>query len=461
MNSIPVIDSFKVSRKILLFLLCNLNLSCATKELSGNLITLPQKTKYEFDFDFSHPEKVREQIRKIGQLNNPDNQQKLIQILVAFTSLNKNIEDSNIKLLSHSKTQIYLNSFCAVSGRAAPEENEVFRWVKGYPDIQLIREVTTLFNKDPSLGKSQIQEIIWNLENKTYFEDYPDNLKRILVQASHHAKLILPSQIKSRVADELMPDDIKQALDIVEGQYHTLEDFKKRIDSIKSKNILPKNYNASTLPSTHLTASTTSSGYSTQNITLYNSTNKDQILKITDYYLMPVRSDVQPIILASILPYNDEIKKILEDAALKMLGYIGSQYPTLNADEKDLVKKRPIESAIAFYNAIVAEQRGESAYPKSKPNGESDALRHFAWAALLTRDIGEDKAYIFLHAHETTLGQSPAEKSMDDFNNKQGISSANALLKNSRFSNDEIFEFGKKQISDGKLKVLNPTEVHR
>jgi hypothetical protein len=258
-----------------------------------------------------------------------------------------------------------------------------------------------------------------------------------------------------------MPEKLKEVFDIVKGQYHTFEDFKKRIDSIKSKSILSQNNLASTLPSSSVLASTNSDGYEAQTITLYNSTNKDQSLKISDYYLKPLRPDVQPIILASTLPYNDEIKNILEDAALKMLGYIGSQYPTLNAKERDLVKKRPIDSAIVFYNAMIAEKSAEKIYPNSAENGKSDAFRHYVWAGLLTRDLGETTAREFLSAHELNPKQPVIEKEMDMFNNEHGIRSARKLLEQRSFTDQEFFDTAISEIKSDNLKVLNLDDKHK
>lgn len=137
-----------------------------------------------------------------------------------------------------------------------------------------------------------------------------------------------------------------------------------------------------------------------------------------------------------------------------MLGYIGSQYPTLNTEEKKLVKEKPEESAIVFFNAIIAEQKAEESYPNSKPNGESDAFRHYVWSGLLVRDIGEDRARVFLNAHESALGQSEAEKAMDQFNNDQGITAAKEMLQKEYFDNSTILERAKIDLEAGRLKVL-------
>lgn len=134
---------------------------------------------------------------------------------------------------------------------------------------------------------------------------------------------------------------------------------------------------------------------------------------------------------------------------------MGSQYPTLNRDEKELVKERPLEAAIVFYNALIAEHKAEELYPNSKPNGESDAFRHYVWSGLLVRDVGEDSARLFLDAHETTPGQSAAEKAMDQFNNERGIQAAKTLLQKEYFDTFAILEKAKRDLENSKLRVLS------
>jgi hypothetical protein len=268
--------------------------------------------------------------------------------------------------------------------------------------------------------------------------------------------LILPSRIKSKIVNQVIPAEVKDAVDIVKGKYYEIEDFKNHIESLQSSEKLPSGFSASSVPSTDgLAATTRSDGYGSQVITLFNPSNHDSNLKIAAYYLKPVRNGVQPIVLSSVLPYNSEIEKILRSSALKMLGYLGSQYPTLNSTEKNLVKKRPIDAAIVFYNAMIAEQTTGRAYPRDGLNSRSDAFRHFVWAALLTRDIGKGAAREFLNAHESTSAEPADERSMDDFNNAQGVEAAISLLKTHIFSDNEIFGLAKKQITEGKLRIIN------
>lgn len=444
-----IFDSAKIIFFSFTFLLTQ---SCVHKEIVGDLVN--ESPKYQVEFDFSRPDKVKHQLEIVGDLRKRENQQKLIHILIAFQRLTKELNRGELTLSPLSNTQIEIITFCASSRKAIPEKNEIFHWAKGLPKIQLLKEVLDLYKGKSDLDRQSVQEIIWNLENGTLYENYPDNLKRILQQASPSAPLILPSALKSEVTEIMMPEEIKNAVSLIRGQHHSYREFKNFVEQKKSNLPLTRNQIFSNLPNANILASTASNGYESQIISFYNSTPNLQNVVVSDYYLKPLRADVQPIILASAFPYIGEIQKLLEQAALKMLGYIGSQYPTLNKEEKNLVKERPIEAAIVFYNAIIAERKAEEFYPNSKPNGESDAFRHYAWSGMLVRDVGEDRARVFLNAHEMTLGQSAAEKAMDHFNNDQGINAAKDMLQKEYFDNSTLFERAKEYLESGRLKVL-------
>ncbi len=427
--------------------------SCAHKELGGELTnSIPT---YKFEFDFSNPEKLRDQLRKIGDFKTQENQQKLIQILIAYNNLKKAQSENQITLAPHSKTRIIIASFCAAYEKAIPERKEIFKWVKGPPKILLIKEVLDLYAKNPETNFQRVQELIWNLRNETYYDEYPDFLKELVKQASPSAPLTLPSSLKSQMINELTPQEIKDTINLVKRKYYSFNEFKKVIERKRSNFILPENNFVSKLPETDISATTSSFGYESQIITFYNSTNNIETFKTTSYYLRPIRDDVQPIILASVFPYGNEIQKILEESALKLLGYLGSQYPTLNPSEKTLVKQNPIEAAITFYDAFLAERNGDRFFPNSGQNGASDSFRHFAWAGLLTRDLGEETARKFLNAHELNPRQSLEEKAMDEFNNERGIQAANEFLKKGNFGNTELYEKATEEIKNGKLRILN------
>lgn len=433
--------------------LSTLIVSCAHKEIIGNLINkIPD---YKNEFDFSNPRKVREYLQKISNLNKPDNQQKLIQILIAFNTLKYGLSESTINIPPNSKTHIEITSFCASAEKAIPEQKEIFQWVKGLPKIPLAKEVLILYAKKPEVEASKIQELLWNLGNKTYYEDYPDSLKKLITQLSPTAPLTLPSRIKSQIVDEFTPQEIKDTINTIQGKYQSFNDFKKLIESKKSNLIFAQGNFISELPDTNILAATISNGFGSQIITFYNPSSNVQSFKATEYFLKPYREDVQPIVLASVLPNNNEIQKILEEYALKLLGYLGSQYPTLIPQEKELVKQKPIEAAIAYYSAFIAERAGNNFYPDSSENGPSDAFRHFTWAGLLTRDLGEVTARQFLKTHELKSNQPLEEKAMDEFNNEHGIAAANQLLKKGNFQNTELYEKATEEVKHDKLRILN------
>ncbi len=426
---------------------------CASKEVNGDVIEAAPDLKSKYNF--YSPESITVQLRTISDLNEEANQQELVKTLLAFRWFKQGLFQSELILAPFSKTQLKISSFCASTGKAIPVEEEAFLWVKGTPKIQLLNEVLNLYKRRGDLSHHSIQAIIWNLENKTLYENYPENFKKILNEASGAAPLLLPSGLKTQITEHLTPDRIKDAISFVRGQYYSYEEIEGVLKNLESKLTLPNHRNVATLPDSNLLATTTSNGYRSQVVSLYNSSSSPQKINILNYYLRPYRSDVQNIALASIFPYSEEVQKHLEQSALKLVGYLGSQYPTLNKDEKWLVRERPMEAAIVFYNSIIAERAAENLFPTSKPNGESDAVRHYIWSGLLTRDLGEESARAFLDAHEKSPGQSNEEKEMDLFNNDQGILAANELIqKDGYFSNSTIIEKSKEALASGSLRVL-------
>lgn len=426
--------------------------SCSHKEIIGQFIKEPPKTESEYNFyDLN---KIKVQLNLLSNLKAPENQQKLIELLIAYNKLNTHTRQNELKLTPLSKTDILFGSFCANSKKAIPEQNELFQWKKG-PKNLILKDILDFYRKTPGLDKESIQEIIWNIENQTYYESYPDNLKAIIQKANPNAAIILPSKFKEDLIDNIIPNEIEKNINLVRGQYYSYSDLRKIFVQNKSNLILPKDRIYAEIPNTEIFTSTASQGFEYQTISFYNPTTNQQIINVSEYYLNPYRTDVQPIILASVVPVSNEIQNILEQSALKMLGYLGSQYPSLNAEEKKLVNDKPIEAAIGFYDALLAERKAEEFYPNSKKNGPSDAFRHYVWSGFLVRDIGEDSARKFLSAHESTRGQRMNEKNMDVYNNEQGIMSAKELLQKEYFNNSTFLYKAKKDLEAGKLRIIS------
>jgi hypothetical protein len=92
-------------------------------------------------------------------------------------------------------------------------------------------------------------------------------------------------------------------------------------------------------------------------------------------------------------------------------------------------------------------------------NDESDACRHFVWAALLTNEFGSDFAQQILAAHEQEPTQPPEEKAMDLANNQRGVTFIKDAPKGQRPSGDNILNEFQAQLAKGKIVVLKPRKA--
>src|SRR5690606_13712781 len=67
-------------------------------------------------------------------------------------------------------------------------------------------------------------------------------------------------------------------------------------------------------------------------------------------------------------------------------------YPGLTPDEKKLMEKHPKDALTVFIQKTRAEMSSNRNFPDQGLNDESDAFRHFIWAGLLTKELGQEKA---------------------------------------------------------------------
>ena len=134
-------------------------------------------------------------------------------------------------------------------------------------------------------------------------------------------------------------------------------------------------------------------------------------------------------------------------------------YPGLTSSEKELIKDYPQEALIVFIQKERAEAKTEKLFPNGSLNDESDAFRHFIWAGLITKELGEEKAKLFLDAHENDPRQSPAEKGMDLANNRAGILSALILKKQNHLNLEELVMSALEELKNNQLSVLKPNPL--
>jgi len=83
-------------------------------------------------------------------------------------------------------------------------------------------------------------------------------------------------------------------------------------------------------------------------------------------------------------------------------------------------------------------------------NDKSDAFRHCFWCALLSKEIGYDKAIMFANAHEMGKSNPQNEREMDLWNNKVGAEIGRSKLLDSILSIKCM-----EALKSGKLKIIN------
>ncbi|MFN8791851.1 MAG: DUF6973 domain-containing protein [Bdellovibrionales bacterium] len=135
-----------------------------------------------------------------------------------------------------------------------------------------------------------------------------------------------------------------------------------------------------------------------------------------------------------------------------------SEVPTnlygLTEDEVKICKEDPVLCVKTYKQSFEAENLCLEIYAKSETNDESDACRHFMWAAIMTRSQGSEKAKRVLDAHENNPKEPLDQKSMDLANNRAGIFTSEKLIKDERYGSTELKNEFLKQLRSGSLIIL-------
>ena len=174
---------------------------------------------------------------------------------------------------------------------------------------------------------------------------------------------------------------------------------------------------------------------------------------VIDCFAQPKPNWDMDLCVAFCQKYCDEKFKLTGKQIIGKVLY----YPGLTKSEKGLVEKYPKNSITVFLAKELAEIRTEKRFPKGKMNDESDAFRHFVWAGLLVKEIGDEKAQEYLNAHEDNPTQPEAEKAMDLANNRGGILAPQSILKKGELTLEKIEAEALKQIVQKKLVILKPS----
>ena len=462
--------------KILIFIFLTLSVACSHTQKIGDLVirdslegelNVLEEINLSDKKKFDHFLKTLKQEILSGERQNGipyPTWNKIGQLLEIYRSLTQLASQNKILVPQKTKLVLKTDSFCMDPGRSEPDSKEVFQWGTDDPAIPFYPKILKYYVHKDKKEKELIQELIWNLANKTYYEDYPEKLKKILEEIDPNAFLKLPSRTKSEMIDagvsvfeEMSEVDIKETVQLVKGKYYSFEEFKAVLESSKSSYALTEKQFYSKIPKTNLFSTSHSQGYKQQVLNFYNPTEETQMIDLGNYYLKSLRSDVQRIAMTASFGDMDYFKKQLEQLFKFILGQLGSLYPNLEEEEQLLIKKYPYEALRVFWRMITVEHTtGKIFNDVGHIDGEADAFRHFVWAGFLAHDLGKSLASRFLDAHESGEPSNSRERQMDEHNNKKGIEAALQLEKENLFSAKHLYNLSLEALKNKQLIVLRP-----
>lgn len=133
---------------------------------------------------------------------------------------------------------------------------------------------------------------------------------------------------------------------------------------------------------------------------------------------------------------------------------ISALYPGLTEDEKRFVDKNPKKAVEAYWLSWRAEGICKTVYFVSDTNDESDACRHFVWAALLNVKFGQSLASELLDAHEQNPDEPAEERSMDLANSRRGLIISSDLIKSKKTQDTDFLNQFQLDLKSGKIIVL-------
>lgn len=260
---------------------------------------------------------------------------------------------NKVTIPARTKLVIPLKSYCLDSNKASPDSTEPFKWSKVTNDILYLTELVKL-SAENKYNQTLIQEIIWNLKNKTYWENYPDSHKEILKLIDVNAPKKIPSEQEaeaiSTIKDEVikvLPTEVQDKITYVRGQFHNFETIKSQLDVRKSNQKYPLSDITAFDDISSLYTSNKSDNFSKQEVTFYNTSEKPIEVNLTEYEQVPVRSDVQK--LAAYFaddPHAAQILKQLEKLLYSDMARYGYGFiPVLN----DLVDLYEVTSGKNFF----------------------------------------------------------------------------------------------------------------
>ncbi len=235
---------------------------------------------------------------------NADDWQLHERLVDAYVPIKKMRQATNVlEIPNGSRLEIELDSFCLDPNRVSPDPNEKFVWNQSSGLVPYYKELLKYFIENPASEPQDIQTIIWNLANKTFWENYPPKLQNILLTIDRGAQAKLPSaasdRIKDIVREALQSTPLGELANLVTGEFYEFQDIKKRIEGARSKYAIDQSEKVHGIDGTPLFAETKSHGFTRQTAVIFNPSDKSASLDMAQYMLESTRRDIQRIGVAS------------------------------------------------------------------------------------------------------------------------------------------------------------------
>ncbi len=211
--------------------------------------------------------------------------------------------NTKIEVPANGRLIMSLETYCLDSGKSSPVSDEYFYWQKSNnPGIKYYQKILN-FRRQKKISQKETQTLLWNLANKTNWENYPDRLKTVLRSIDLQAAVKLPSELRSQVIDTVadqvlqIPEasEVRDTARLIEGKFYEFNDIRRRVEGLTSTEPLKSTELVPQLPKSEIFAESRSEGFEGQEVTFYNPTDELRQIDVTQYYLAPARSDVQRI----------------------------------------------------------------------------------------------------------------------------------------------------------------------
>lgn len=315
-----------------------------------------------------------------------------------------------------------LESFCVQTGIERPVTGDglFLGDISGAPKSWL-QQILSEY-KTKRISQTDVQALIWSLLAGLKFDELTTENRNNLVKIFPNAALKFGNSQIQDSAESLVlsqaPNELMSAKDKID-EYRTLLKSAQTNFSELEKVLSPVSDRRTAIPTGWLKhedgyfIQLKSDGYQQVHVQIYAPAN----IKVGTYFnptkhiALPGKGQRLALSGNVITDEYDKSNQGFKNKTGKSLA------------EAAFITKHPMDAFAIYQSAQKALNLTWDNFKSSNDfqDDRSDAFRHYVWSALVTREIGAEKAKIFLDAHEDFPENKEAAKEMDLFNNSKGI----------------------------------------